>query len=198
MCTVYNYNLYTSQRLSRLRYPTHSQSLPTQFTQSCSLYGPHTGVVSQSIRSDRAIRSRSDPGIPGVGIRLTQRPSSENGDRLKRRPRRPPRARVVRRPLRSRTDPDGGAPLPYDRPHFVPWSDLDPEMDAAADALAREQGISREAQDAWACESHAKARAADLSPEIVPLAELGHVEGAEEAASHSSGRVELLRERPPP
>ena len=63
--------VYTSQRLSRLRYPTHSQSLPTQFTQSCSLYGPHTGVVSQSIRSDRAIRSRSDPGIPGVGIRLT-------------------------------------------------------------------------------------------------------------------------------
>ncbi|APX24399.1 MAG: acetyl-CoA C-acyltransferase [Rhodobacteraceae bacterium] len=79
-----------------------------------------------------------------------------------------------RRPLRSRTDPEGGAPLPYDRPPFVPWSDLDPEMDAAADALAREQGISRDAQDRWACESHAKARAADLSPEIVPLAGLGH------------------------
>ncbi|MDS9470073.1 thiolase family protein [Paracoccus sp. MBLB3053] len=74
-----------------------------------------------------------------------------------------------RRPLRLRTDPDGGEPVAYDRPPFAPWPALDPPMDAAADALAAELGITREMQDLWAVESHRKARAADLAAEIVPI-----------------------------
>ncbi|NDW31828.1 thiolase family protein [Salipiger sp. PrR007] len=77
-----------------------------------------------------------------------------------------------RRPLRLRTDPDGGPARGYDRPPFTPWPALDPEMDAAADALGQEGGISRAAQDFWAIESHRKALCADLSAEIIPLAGL--------------------------
>lgn len=81
-----------------------------------------------------------------------------------------------RRPLRLRTDPEGGAPQPYDRPPFTPFPDRDPEMDAAADTLARRFGLTRAAQDDWAVESHAKARAAvkRLRAEITPLAGLDH------------------------
>lgn len=75
-----------------------------------------------------------------------------------------------RRPLRLRTDPDGGAAQPYDQPPFTPWPDRDPLMPAAADALARQFGISREAQEDWAINSHAKALAAPPLSEIVPLA----------------------------
>jgi acetyl-CoA C-acetyltransferase len=75
-----------------------------------------------------------------------------------------------RRPLRAATDPDGGPALPYDEAPFTPWPDRNPGMAEAADALARRLGISRAAQEAWAIESHAKARAADLGAEITPLA----------------------------
>ncbi|WP_167648271.1 thiolase family protein [Mameliella alba] len=74
-----------------------------------------------------------------------------------------------RRPLRLRTDPEGGPPMAYDRPPFTPWPERDPEMDDAAEALSAELGISRAAQDAWAIDSHRKALAADMTPEIVPL-----------------------------
>ncbi|OCX65603.1 acetyl-CoA acetyltransferase [Thioclava sp. SK-1] len=77
-----------------------------------------------------------------------------------------------RRPLRLRTDPDGGAPIPYDRPPFTPWPERDPEMDVAADILGQEHGLSRAAQDAWAVASHRKALAADFGDEIVPVAGL--------------------------
>jgi acetyl-CoA C-acetyltransferase len=77
-----------------------------------------------------------------------------------------------RRPLRLRTYPDGRAPEPYDQPPFVPWPTRDPDMAAAADELAREYGISRAAQDAWAIDSHAKARATTPGTgEIIPLEE---------------------------
>lgn len=79
-----------------------------------------------------------------------------------------------RRPLRLRTDPDGGAPQAYDRPPFTPWPDRDPEMHAAAEALAEAQGIAAEAQALWAVDSHRKARAAALADEIVPLEGLQH------------------------
>lgn len=77
-----------------------------------------------------------------------------------------------RRPLRLRTDPDGGPPVAYDRPPFTPWPDRDPGMDAAADALGRRLGISRARQDDWAVASHARARAARvrLAEEIAPVA----------------------------
>lgn len=76
-----------------------------------------------------------------------------------------------RRPLRLRTDPDGGPPVAYDRPPFTPWPDRDPEMDTAADALGRKLGISRARQDDWAVQSHARARAARarMAAEIVPI-----------------------------
>ena len=76
-----------------------------------------------------------------------------------------------RRPLRLRTDPEGGPPAPYDRPPFSPFPTRDPDLHAAAAALAERLGISRAKQDAWAAASHAKALAAKdrLRAEIVPL-----------------------------
>ncbi|MGB3147368.1 MAG: acetyl-CoA C-acyltransferase [Paracoccaceae bacterium] len=81
-----------------------------------------------------------------------------------------------RRPLRYRTFADGAPPLAYDRPAFSPWSDRDPDLAVAADALARDLSISRAAQDQWAIGSHAKARAAQtrLGAEIVPVCGLSH------------------------
>ncbi|WP_431300528.1 thiolase family protein [Tabrizicola sp. BL-A-41-H6] len=75
-----------------------------------------------------------------------------------------------RRPLRFATDPDGGPPVAYDEAPFTPWPDRNPGMAEAADALARGLSISRAEQEAWAVASHAKALAADLGAEIVPLA----------------------------
>ncbi len=74
-----------------------------------------------------------------------------------------------RRPLRLKTDPDGGPPEPYDQAPFTPWPDHDPDMTTAAAALATRLMIPRARQEAWAAESHAKALAADLSREIVAL-----------------------------
>jgi len=70
-----------------------------------------------------------------------------------------------RRPLRLATSPDGHAPQPYLRPAFAPPPFADPDMAAAADALA----LPRAEQDSFAIASHTKARAADLSAEIAPL-----------------------------
>lgn len=75
-----------------------------------------------------------------------------------------------RRPHRLRTFADGSPPEPYDQPPFSPWPDRDPDMAAAADALAQAYSITREAQDAWAIQSHAKARRAHHAPnEVIPL-----------------------------
>jgi acetyl-CoA C-acetyltransferase len=73
-----------------------------------------------------------------------------------------------RRPVRLRTDPDGGPDVAYDAAPFTPWPDRDPNMHAAAAALARRLGIGRKAQDDWAVRSHALARVARL-PEITAL-----------------------------
>jgi acetyl-CoA C-acetyltransferase len=75
-----------------------------------------------------------------------------------------------RRPLRLRTDPDGGPPQPYDEAPFTPWPDRNPRMADAAALLAEEAGLPRPAQEAWAKASHARAMARDVWPEIVPLA----------------------------
>nr|WP_277604893.1 thiolase family protein [Fertoeibacter niger] len=74
-----------------------------------------------------------------------------------------------RRPLRLRTDPDGGPALAYDQPPFTPWPDRDPPMVMAAEALAQALGITRAKQDDWVVASHAKAMAAGAGPEIVAL-----------------------------
>ena len=78
-----------------------------------------------------------------------------------------------RRPLRMRTDPDGGAAVGYDQAPFTPWPDRDPGMAQAAADLARALDIPRAAQDAWAVASHARAMRADLSAEIVRIAGQG-------------------------
>ena len=74
-----------------------------------------------------------------------------------------------RRPLRLRTDPDGGTPTPYDQAPFTPWPDRDPDMTQAAEALARRLNMSRDRQESWAIRSHANALAADQSAEILSL-----------------------------
>jgi acetyl-CoA C-acetyltransferase len=80
-----------------------------------------------------------------------------------------------RRPLRLRSDPGGGDPVPYDSPPFTPWPDRDPAMTAAAAALAARLGITRAEQEDWAVASHAKAIAARdlLAREIVAFPEGG-------------------------
>lgn len=74
-----------------------------------------------------------------------------------------------RRPLRLATDPKGGPPVAYDQAPFTPWPDRDPDMASAAEALAQRLGITRERQELWAAQSHAKALKSDHSAEIVPL-----------------------------
>lgn len=64
-----------------------------------------------------------------------------------------------RAPIRHRTFADGRPPEPYTQAPFTPWPDRDPDMAHAADALAQRLNIARAAQDQWAVESHAKARA---------------------------------------
>ncbi len=75
-----------------------------------------------------------------------------------------------RRPLRWRTFPDDRAAERYDQPPFAPWPERDPDMAAAADQLARDWDISKDAQDTWAIESHRKALEAQPSAtEIVAI-----------------------------
>ncbi len=50
--------------------------------------------------------------------------------------------------------------VPYNRPPFTPWPDMDPDMIEAAAALADELKISRAMQEHYAIASHAKALAA--------------------------------------
>lgn len=63
-----------------------------------------------------------------------------------------------RAPLRARRPRHADeAPQPYDRPPFAPWPERDPDMIAAAAALAEAFDIGREKQDAFAIASHRKA-----------------------------------------
>lgn len=73
----------------------------------------------------------------------------------------------ARRPLR-----DDGQPAPYDRPPFSPWPDRDPDLIAAAAALAATRGLSRAAQEDFAIHSHAKALDASATGELTPIADL--------------------------
>lgn len=69
---------------------------------------------------------------------------------------------------------------PYARAPFAPPGHPDPDMGAAADALARHARISRARADAYAARSHARAWAAQeagvLDAEIVPVAGLARDE----------------------
>ncbi len=76
-----------------------------------------------------------------------------------------------RRPLRLHTFADGRVPVAYDQAPFTPWSDRDPDMAGAADTLAKSQGITRDAQDLWAMNSHKAAMAFHpTAAELIPLA----------------------------
>lgn len=79
----------------------------------------------------------------------------------------------LKRPLSS-----GDTPVAYDRPPFTPWPDRDPDMPEAAALLARHQGVSEDAQAAFAIGSHAAARAAAASgrfgDELVEVRGLAH------------------------
>jgi len=76
-----------------------------------------------------------------------------------------------RSPLRAhRPKEANAAPLPYDRPPFTPWPERDPDMIAAAATLAETLGLPRNAQEAYAIDSHRKALAAPPpTTEMVPI-----------------------------
>lgn len=61
-------------------------------------------------------------------------------------------------PLRARIDASG--PVFYEQAQFTPWLDRDPNVLQAAQSFASQHGITRQAQEAWAIRSHAKALAA--------------------------------------
>ncbi|MEV7010919.1 thiolase family protein [Streptosporangium sp. NPDC051022] len=63
-------------------------------------------------------------------------------------------------PMRAHRGPADGQSVPYDRAPFVPAGHPDPDMGPAAEALASARGVTRERQDAYACQSHVKALAA--------------------------------------
>ncbi|WP_286132738.1 thiolase family protein [Arthrobacter sp. OY3WO11] len=75
-------------------------------------------------------------------------------------------------PLRAYRNDDGG-PEFYARAQFVPAGFGDPDMGVAAENVAREFGVSRERQDAFALRSHRLALAARdagvFDAELVPL-----------------------------
>lgn len=75
-----------------------------------------------------------------------------------------------RAPIRSRR-PKASSEIPsaYDRPPFSPWPDRDPDMLEAAARLALDLDLTRAAQEAFAVESHAKARAAGPLAGLVSL-----------------------------
>lgn len=79
-------------------------------------------------------------------------------------------------PWRSWPPVAGRAPVRYTRAPFAPADQPDPEMGAAAGALAAAYGITRTEQDAYAARSHARAVATaatgDFDAEIVGTAGL--------------------------
>ncbi len=85
-----------------------------------------------------------------------------------------------------------GAEAPYLQAPFTPWPERDPEMSVAAAALAERLGISRDRQDAWAVESHRKARQADLSAESVPVAGITQDPFARDLTPAIASRAKVL------
>ena len=84
-------------------------------------------------------------------------------------------------PIRAwRPTTEGEEPRVYERAPFAPPPYADPEMGEAADLVAREAGVSRARQDAYAARSHARAIAAAeakaFADELVPLDGLDHDE----------------------
>lgn len=76
-----------------------------------------------------------------------------------------------RAPLRAhRPRTKGEAPVFYRQPAFTPWPEREADLAVAAARLARDHGITRAEQEAFAAASHRRARAAVAPPgEIVPV-----------------------------
>jgi acetyl-CoA C-acetyltransferase len=93
-----------------------------------------------------------------------------------------------------------GAPAFYDRARFSPDSVGDPAMGEAAENVAREYGISRERQDAFAARSHELAVRAqvegDFDAEITTLGKFGPSVERDECPRPSSTPARLSRLRP--
>jgi len=66
--------------------------------------------------------------------------------------------------------------IAYERPAFAPTPDKDPDMLLSAAQYAAQHGYTREQQDAYAIQSHARAltHKALLTQEIVPIAGVSH------------------------
>jgi len=68
------------------------------------------------------------------------------------------------------------APRRFERAPFAPADVGDPDMGLAADLLAEERGVSRDRQDSYAAQSHARAHAAQQSrlfdAELVPVGDV--------------------------
>ena len=99
-----------------------------------------------------------------------------------------------RRPLRLRTDADGAAPVAYDRPPFSPWASRDPDLHESAAQLADAMGLTRAAQDEFAVDSHAKARAArdHMRREIIALAGLDRDAFTRDLSLKTAARAPLI------
>ncbi|MGY1745070.1 thiolase family protein [Blastococcus sp. SYSU D00695] len=87
-------------------------------------------------------------------------------------------------------------PVRYTRAPFAPAALGDPDMGPAAELVAREHGITREAQDAYAARSHARAvatqRAGGFAAELVPVGGLDR----DERPRDGLGEQRLARLRP--
>ncbi|MGN6241208.1 MAG: beta-ketoacyl synthase N-terminal-like domain-containing protein, partial [Cellulosimicrobium cellulans] len=102
-----------------------------------------------------------------------------------------------RAPARAHRTPWGD--VPYARAAFAPTPWADPGMGAAADALARRRGVTRERQEAYAVRSHARALAAHaggrFTAETVRVGAPGRALARDERARHLDPAV-LVRLSP--
>ncbi|GGI82720.1 thiolase family protein [Pseudarthrobacter scleromae] len=99
-------------------------------------------------------------------------------------------------PLRAYRNDDGG-PEFYARAQFVPAGFGDPDMGVAAENVAREFGVSRERQDAFALRSHRLALAARdagvFDDELVPLDTGAGTAGADDGPRRGLNAAVLAR-----
>lgn len=93
-----------------------------------------------------------------------------------------------------------GTPTLYTRAPFTPFAYGDPDMGLAAENVAAKYGITREAQDLYALESHLKAVRAQSTgryvPELVPL-QINGLRIAEDECPRPDTSLGKLRSLPP-
>lgn len=88
-------------------------------------------------------------------------------------------------------------PVEYFRPPFTPWADRDPDLIESAATLATARQISREAQEAFAIESHRKAlRNEYRTGEILQLGSVERDTFARNLTASTCGRLPILAGEP--